>query len=103
MARLFFDLARAAQALHAKQLFTEFRHLGERISHHHPAVDQGRSLREIVMSAKKAPSLDAINYKIDEIIQVAKNVESNARDWAERFQGSSRSASRSEEAKKEAA
>jgi transposase len=37
------------------------------------------------MSAKKAPSLDAINYKIDEIIQLAKNVESNARDWAERF------------------
>ena len=36
------------------------------------------------MSAKK-PSLDAINYKIDEIIQLAKNVESNARDWAERF------------------
>ena len=35
------------------------------------------------MSAKKAPSLDAINYKIDEIIQLAKNVESNARDWAE--------------------
>jgi hypothetical protein len=57
------------------------------------------------MPAKKASSLDAINYKIDEIIQLAKNVESNARDWAERFKAlvealAEAKKRRSEEAKK---